>query len=113
LLIGGFIPGPSDRLPIQVLVRALGPSLTYQGVTGALQDPLLELHDANGNTLQTNDGWKATQQADIEATGIPPTDEREAALIATLPPAEHGYTAVVRSADGAPGVGLVEVYALN
>src|SRR4051812_29682359 len=48
LLIGGFIPGPADRLPLKVLVRALGPSLTAQGVDGALSDPLLELHDANG-----------------------------------------------------------------
>jgi CSLREA domain-containing protein len=112
LLIGGFIPGPSDRLPIKVLVRALGPSLTAQGVSGALQDPLLELHDANG-TLLTNDNWKdAANSSEIQAT-LPPPDDHESAIITTLAPSNSGYTAVVRGANGATGVALVEVYSLQ
>jgi CSLREA domain-containing protein len=112
LLIGGFIPGPSDRAPLKVLVRALGPSLTAQGVNGALQDPLLELHDANG-TLVTNDNWRdASDASEIQAT-LPPPDDREAAIITTLAPSNAGYTAVVRGAAGATGVALVEVYALQ
>jgi CSLREA domain-containing protein len=113
VLIGGFIPGPGDRAPITVLVRALGPSLTAQGVSGALQDPVLELHDANG-TLITNDNWReAGNAADIQATGIPPTDDHESAILTTLVPSTSGYTAIVRGANGATGVGLVEVYGLN
>lgn len=89
MLIGGFIPGPSDRAPLKVLVRALGPSLTAQGVSGGLQDPLLELHDANG-TLLSNDSWKDSQQAEIEATGIPPRDDHESAIVTTLAPSNSG-----------------------
>ena len=112
LLIGGFIPGPSGRAPLKVLVRALGPSLTKQGVAGALQDPVLELHDAHG-ALLANDNWKdASNAAEIQAT-LPPPDDHESAIITTLAPSNAGYTAVVRGAGGAIGVALVEVYALR
>ena len=112
LLIGGFIPGPADRAPIKVLVRALGPSLSAQGVSGALQDPVLELHDANG-TLIVNDNWRDASNADeIQAT-LPPPDEHESAIITTLVPSNSGYTAVVRGANDTTGVALVEVYALQ
>ena len=113
VLIGGFIPGPSDRAPINVLVRGLGPSLGGQGVNGALQDPLLELHDGEGNTLAINDSWKSDQQGAIEATGIPPTDDSESAIVMTLAPSNSGYTAVVRGANSSTGVALVEVYGLQ
>jgi hypothetical protein len=77
-----------------------------------LQDPLLELHDANG-TIVTDDNWKDSQEAEIAATGIPPTEDREAAIVTTLAPSNAGYTAVVRGVNGATGVALVEVYALQ
>lgn len=113
VLIGGFIPGSSDRTAINVLLRGPGPSLSAQGVSGALLDPLLEWHDGNGTTLATNDRWKSDQQSAIEATGIPPNDEREAAIVTTLAPSNSGYTAVVRGADNSTGVALVEVYSLQ
>jgi uncharacterized delta-60 repeat protein len=108
VMIGGFIVGSADAI---VLVRAIGPSLTDFGVPGALRDPTLELHDSDGNTLTTNDDWKDTQQAEIEATGLAPSDDRESAILATLPPG--GYTAIVRGALDTTGVGLVEVYHLQ
>jgi hypothetical protein len=112
VLIGGFIPGPGNHAPLKVLVRALGPSLTAQGVQGALQDPVLELHDANGGVV-VNDNWHdASNAAEIEAT-LPPADNRESAIITTLAPSNAGYTAVVRGANNSIGVALVEVYALN
>ena len=112
LLIGGFIPGPPDRTPIKVLIRALGPSLAAFGVSGALQDPVLALHDANG-TLLMNDNWKdAADAAEIMAT-LPPADDREAAMTTTLPPGNSGYTALVRGANGTSGVALLEIYALD
>jgi hypothetical protein len=112
LLIGGFISGPIGRMPIKVLIRALGPSLTAFGVAGALQDPLLELHDANG-TLVMNDNWKdATEAAEILAT-LPPTNDRESAMITTLPAGNSGYTVVLRGANGTTGVALLEIYGLN
>ena len=62
-------------------------------MNGALADPTLELHDANGALLQSNDNWKDTQQTEIEATGSPPSNDLESALTATLSPA--AYTAIV------------------
>ena len=69
VMIGGFILG-GDSGNANVVVRALGPSLTAFGVTGALADPTLELHDGNGALIQSNDNWKETQQTEIEATGL-------------------------------------------
>jgi CSLREA domain-containing protein len=113
LLIGGFIPGPSDRAPLKVLVRALGPSLAAQGVSAALQDPLLELHDGNGVIVVQNDNWRdASNAAEIQAT-LPPPDDHESAIITTLAPSNAGYTALVRGANATTGVALVEVYALQ
>lgn len=113
LLIGGFIPSPSDRAPIRMLLRALGPSLTAQGVAGALQDPVLELHNADGTTIVTNDNWHDASNAHEIASILPPSDDRESAILTTVAPANSGYTAIVRDATNSVGVALVEVYALN
>ena len=104
VMIGGFIVGSSTR----VVVRAIGPSLAAAGVAGALQDPMLRLVDVNGTEVRANDDWKSDQRAEIEATGIPPGDERESALVANL--AAGSYTAIVRGKNNTAGVGLVEVY---
>jgi CSLREA domain-containing protein len=110
VLIGGFIvTGTADK---KVIVRGRGPSLTDQGVSGALQDPILELHDANG-IIATNDNWKDTQQTEIEATGLPPTNDLESAIVATLPANTSLYTAILRGVNDGTGVGLVEVYDLD
>ncbi len=105
VMIGGFIVGGMQ--PARVLVRAIGPSLP---VAGALADPILEVHDRNGNTI-LNDDWRATQEAEIIATTVPPTNNLESALIATLVPGN--YTAVVRGKNEGTGVALVEVFRLQ
>ncbi len=112
-MIGGLIIGGSNGGGARVLVRALGPSLTGSGVTGALPDPTLELHDGNGGIIATNDNWKtrpdgSSQQAEIEATTLPPANDLESALVRSLPPGN--YTAIVRGVNNSTGVGLVEVY---
>jgi hypothetical protein len=113
VLIGGFISNGGDA---RVVVRALGPSLGSSGIQDALQDPLLELHDANGNTAATNDNWKIndqtqqSQEAEVRATGLPPSNDLESAIVATLPAGPH--TAIVRGKGNTTGVGLVEVYKL-
>ena len=109
VLIGGFIVGGTE--PTDVIARALGPSLRSFGVAHPLPDPLLELRDGNGTLLYLNDNWKSTQPDAIRATTIPPTDDAEAAIVATLAPG--GYTLVVRDATGSTGVSLVEVYNLD
>lgn len=111
VMIGGFILGGDGRLNNQVLVRALGPSLAGSGVSNPLQDPALELHDANGTLIATNDNWQDTQATAIEATGLAPKDPREAAILETL--SAGSYTAVVTGTNATTGVALVEVYDLN
>lgn len=109
VMIGGFILGGGSE-NTNVLVRAIGPSLTSQEVSGALADPTLELHDVNGTLIQSNDNWKATQQTEIEATGLQPGNDLESAISETLAPG--AYTAVVAGKNGTTGIGLVEVYRL-
>jgi hypothetical protein len=109
VMIGGLIILGST--PEKVIVRAIGPELTARGVPSALQDPTLELHDGGGNLIAFNDNWKDSQRTEIAASGLPPTDDRESAIVATLPPGN--YTAIVHGANGTTGVALVEVYKLN
>jgi hypothetical protein len=111
VLIGGFIATGTD--PKRIIVRALGPSLGGAGVPGVLADPTIELRDEDGGLLATNDNWKSHQQIEIEATGIPPTDDLEAAIVTTLPAANSAFTAIVRGRNSGTGVGLVEVYDLD
>jgi hypothetical protein len=112
VLIGGIIVvGPS---PQKIVVRAIGPSLGSLGVAGTLADPILELHDGNGDLLVADDNWRDSQESEIVASGLQPGSDLESAIIATLPasPAGIGYTAIVRGANDATGVALVEFYAL-
>jgi hypothetical protein len=75
-----------------------------------LQDPVLELHDSNGATI-TNDNWRSSQETEIEQSGLAPTDDRESAIIRTVP--AGNYTAIIRGAGGGTGIGLVEIYDLG
>ena len=85
VLIGGFIV--SGSTPKQVILRAIGPSLASVGLTGLLQDPTLELHDSAGALIVSNDDWRNIQEAEMkEATRLPPSDDREAAIVRTLDP---------------------------
>jgi mono/diheme cytochrome c family protein len=106
VLIGGLIV--AGQASQKIIVRAIGPSLP---VAGKLADPTLELHNGNGSLLASNDNWRSNQEAEIIATTIPPSNDLESAIVATLPPAN--YTAIVRGVSNATGVALVEVYALN
>jgi uncharacterized delta-60 repeat protein len=108
VLICGAILGGTH--PTEVLVRALGPSLTASGVTGALQDPTLTLHNANGFLVGSNENWKDYQQHEIEATEAAPPDDREAAILSVLQPGN--YTAVVRGRNNTTGIALVDFYSL-
>ncbi len=106
VLIGGFIVLGQSSL--QVMVRGLGPSLP---LPTHLLDPFLELHDGNGATVATNNDWRSAQQAAIIATGIPPTNDAESAILMTLAPGN--YTAILSGVNGSTGVGVVEAYGLQ
>lgn len=110
VMIGGFIIGGNGQANGRVVIRAIGPSLSAFGIAGVLPDPLLELHDANGSTLLSNDDWKATQEAEITKTGLAPTDIRESAIVTSL--RDGNYTAIVRGKNNATGVAVVEVYSV-
>ena len=107
VLIGGFIVGPNTR----VVVRGIGPSLANAGVQTPLADPYLEVVNSNGEVVRANDNWRGIQQQELEALGIQPRDDREAALVMTL--AAGNYTAVLKGAGDSTGIALVEVYNLQ
>jgi hypothetical protein len=111
VMIGGLIAGPANGATGQMLVRAIGPSLSNLGVPGALPDPFLELHDSSGALVASNNDWKDTQRTQIEATGIPPSNDKESAILSNLAPGS--YTAIVSGVGNTSGVGLVEVYKLQ
>jgi hypothetical protein len=106
LIAGTIVTGTSTQ---NIIVRAIGPSLS---VDGKLGDPTLELRDSNGALLEANDNWVESPngQAMIDST-IPPRSNEEAAIVRTLAPA--AYTAIVRGAGGTTGIAVVEVYVLN
>ena len=106
VLIGGLIVVGQSAM--DVIVRAIGPSLP---IPGAMADPTLELRDASGTLLASNDDWRSTQQTAILATGVAPTRDAESAIVATFSPGS--YTAIVRGANATTGVAVVEVYQLN
>ncbi len=110
VMIGGLILG-GNAGSTNVLVRALGPSLASAGVNGALSDPTLELRNANGDLVRSNDNWKeGSQQSEITASGAAPKNALESALVETLSPGS--YTAIVAGHAKGTGVGLVEAFRL-
>jgi len=118
VMIGGFIvQGTGTK---SVIIRAIGPELAQYGITNALANPTLELHDAAGALIGSNDNWQTTiiggiitsnQVSDIQNSGHAPTEANESAIIANLAPGS--YTAIVRGVSNTTGVALVEVYDLD
>jgi len=113
VMIAGFIlsSGPVKTL----LIRALGPSL---GITGALADPRIDVFSSQSAFFShaINDNWRDSQEDEIIATGLAPSDDREAALIyvtATVPFSPPYFTAIVSGADGGTGIATVEIYDLD
>ena len=120
VMIGGFIvQGTGTK---SVIIRAIGPELGLPpyNIPNALANPTLELHNAAGELLGSNDNWQTTiiggiitsnQVSDIQNSGHAPTEASESAIIANLAPGN--YTAIVRGVSNTTGVALVEVYDLN
>ncbi len=115
-MIGGFIVGGGGGGFSQFIVRGLGPSLASQGVTGVLPDPMIEVHNGNGDVLDSNDNWMddPNMQTIID-NGLAPSNASESALYEVLVPGN--YTVVLSGGIGAAGVaagvGQVEAYNID
>jgi hypothetical protein len=116
VMIGGVIVGAGSGGGSQVVVRAIGPTLSGKGVQGVLADPILTLYDANGTALASNDNWKindrthASQEAEVRASGLQPPNDLESVIVTSLAPGN--YTAIVLGKNNTSGIALVEVYNL-
>lgn len=109
VLISGLIVSAVDSST--VVLRALGPTLGAAGVHNALSDPILTVFDQNGTALAANDNWQDNPDAPyIEQNNLAPTNDAESAIILKLMPG--AYNAIATGAEGATGVGLVEIYNL-
>lgn len=116
--IGGFVI--SGNKAKTVLIRAVGPSLTGQGLNASevLADPTFKVHDARNNNAviaESNDWTTNANAADIVsaaarvgATPLLASDNKSAALLITLNPGV--YTFVISGANGSRGVVLTEIY---
>jgi hypothetical protein len=108
LMIAGFIVQGAS---VRAVLSAVGPSLAAFGITNALPDTTLQLRDQNGTIVRENDDWMTDQKAELEATGLQPSHNLEAALVQTIPPGQ--YTAQVRGKPEATGTGVVQIYFLQ
>ena len=108
ILIGGLVI--RGNAPVRVLVRGTGPSLSAFGVVGPVNDTIVQIWQGS-TMLAENDDWKTTQQTDITNTGYAPLNDREGAILMTLPPGS--YTTTIRGKNNATGVGLVEGFLID
>jgi hypothetical protein len=112
LLIPGFVIAGAPRA---VLVRAVGPTLTEFGVSGALGAPVLTLFDADSKPIATNTRWTTADNLEalrgattrLGAFALP-ENSADSALFVTLNPG--AYTAQTSGANNTSGVALVEIY---
>jgi hypothetical protein len=110
VMIGGFVLGGSSN-PTNIVVRALGPSLTTSGISNVLADPTLELYNADGTIMVSNDNWQddTVAAAALIATGLAPSNPNESGIFTSLAPPGQ-FTAIVTGKNGGVGVALVEIY---
>jgi hypothetical protein len=115
-MIAGFVVGGTANK--QLLIRAIGPTLTSFSLDGAI--PATELQVFSGaNLISSNTGWSSTpanelavSNADAEVGAFPlPAGSADSALVGSFPPGN--YTAMFSGANGATGIGLVEIYDMD
>ena len=108
-MIGGVVI--TGNSPVSLLIRALGPSLADAGLSGVLPNPALELHDASGALIFSNDNWRDVQESEIIATGLAPANDLESAMVITLSPG--AYTIILSGVGGTTGLGFAQFYSLD
>ena len=112
VLIGGFILG-GNLNSTRIALRGRGPSLSQFGLNPVLTDPILELHNANGATLISNDNWTddSVSAAQLSLNGLALQDPKESGIFTSLPPGQ--FTAILAGKNGGIGIGLIEIYNLK
>jgi hypothetical protein len=109
-----MIAGLQLQTTTALVIRTQGPSLAQYGVSGVVSGTKLTLvRQSDGAVLNVNTGWNAAgnERLKTDLAYLAPADNREAALVVTLPPG--AYTALVESTSGQPGVGIVEAFQVN
>jgi hypothetical protein len=112
VMIRGFTLGGNTN-PTRVAVRGLGPSLSQSGLSNVLADPTLQLHNANGTIMISNDDWQSdpVSAAQLTANGLALSDPKESGIFSMLPAGQ--FTAILAGKNGGIGIGLVEIYNLQ
>lgn len=108
-LIGGFIAQGNSSTSSKIIVRAIGPSLANAGVSGRLEDPVLEIF-VGGTRIASNDNWRDNPAvaAEVESHGLAPGNDLES--VAVIHIGATPYTAIVTGKNNSSGIGLVEFY---
>lgn len=111
VLIGSVIVDGSGT--VDLMMRALGPSLDGFDVTAPLADPSIALYDGNGALLSSNNDWQddPVQAAAIARAAVAIPRPTESAVVVSLP--AGAYTAVVSGNQNTSGVALFEAYQLR
>jgi hypothetical protein len=117
--IAGFVIGDTENRgrSARLLLRAVGPTLTSQGIVHPLENPILTLYNSKGEVIAQNDDWSispadspasaadlASAMKDVGAFELP-ASSKDAALLLNLP--AGAYT---MHATGGSGVVLLEIY---
>ncbi len=112
VLIGGFVI--SGDAPKQVLLRAVGPTLSAFGVSPALAATKISVYSGSREIARSSsaDTHSAELQAAMIKAGAAPfaANSLDSALLVSLDPGI--YTAIVSAPDGGNGIALLEAYEL-
>ncbi len=117
-LIAGFVVGGGVREK-KLILRAIGPSLSLFGLSGALQTPVLRIFDSSGRPYQNGYAYPAviggpTYESDLAEslarTGAFPYPAGTRDVVVMMPFAPGSYTAQLTSGDGTTGTVLLEIY---
>jgi hypothetical protein len=110
VMIGGFTLGANPN-SARIAVRGIGPSLAqFFGASNVLADPTLELHNANGTIMISNDDWTddPISAGQLSTNGLALQNPKESGIFTTLPPGT--FTAILAGKNGGVGIGLIEIY---
>jgi len=109
VMIGGFTLGGNPN-NTRIAVRGIGPSLASSGLGNLLADPTLQLRNANGTIMISNDDWTddPASAALLSANGLALQNPKESGIFTTLPPGT--FTAILAGKNGGVGIGLIEIY---